>query len=68
MNQKAINPLHQPETAFHGEVLVFSGLALAPDDPSLEPRVRKGRPADHKKLGSKDIDETTATDKSISIR
>lgn len=45
MNPATTNPLHQPETEFHGEVLVFSAPALAPDDPSLEPRVRKGRPA-----------------------
>ncbi len=44
MNQKASNPLHQPETEFNGDFQVFSGPALAPDDPLLEPRVRKGRP------------------------
>ena len=46
MNPNATNPLHQPETEFHGELQVFSGPALAPDDPSLEPRVRKRRSAD----------------------
>ncbi len=39
-------PPHQPETEFTGDLQVFSGLALAPNDPSLEPRERKGRPAD----------------------
>jgi predicted nucleotidyltransferase len=44
MNPNATNALHQPETEFHGELQAFSGPAFAPDDPSLEPRVRKGRP------------------------
>jgi hypothetical protein len=42
-NPTTANPLHQPETEFRGEIQVFSGPALAPDDPKLEPRVRKGR-------------------------
>ena len=41
-------PPHQPDTEFTGDLQVFSGQALSPDDPSLEPRVRKGRPADQK--------------------
>jgi len=48
MNPNASNPLHQAETEFQGELQVFSGPALSPDDPGLEPRVRKGRPADVK--------------------
>jgi hypothetical protein len=44
MTPNSANPLHQPETEFNGDLQVFSGPALAPDDPSLEPRVRKGRP------------------------
>ncbi len=40
------NPRHQPETEFTGELQVFSGPALSPDDPTLEPRERKGRPND----------------------
>ena len=50
-------PRHQRETEFHGEIQVFSGPALAPDDPRLEPRVRKGRPSELKrrtKGGKKD--------------
>jgi hypothetical protein len=60
MNPNATNPLHQPETEFHGELQVFSGPALAPDDPSLEPRVRKGRPADANNPSASDRDEAAA--------
>ena len=63
MSQNATNPLHQVETEFHGEVQVFSGRALAPDDPSLEPRVRKGRPADAKKPAADNNGETTTQDR-----
>lgn len=41
-------PMHQPDTEFTGDLQVFTGFALSPDDPSLEPRERKGRPADEK--------------------
>ena len=58
MNPDAINPLHQPETEFQGEVQVFSGPALAPDNPSLEPRVRRRRPAGPKKPSGADRNET----------
>ena len=37
-------PPQQQETEWHGELQQFSGPALSPDDPSLEPRVREGRP------------------------
>jgi hypothetical protein len=57
MNSNVTNPLHQPETEFHGELQVFSGPALAPDDPSALPRVRKGRPADLKKPAGTDNNE-----------
>jgi len=60
MNPNPISPLHQPETEFLGELQVFSGPALAPDDPSLEPRVRTGRPAGLKKPSGADKDETPA--------
>jgi hypothetical protein len=60
VNPNTNNPLHQPETEFRGEVQVFSGPALAPDDPSLEPRVRKGRPADAKNPSHTDKNETPA--------
>jgi hypothetical protein len=46
MNLPSQKPQHQPETEFHGILQEFSGPALAPDDPSLEPRERKGRPGD----------------------
>ena len=58
MHPDTANPLHQPETEFDGELQEFSGPALAPDDPSLEPRVRRGRPADRNKAtGSSDAQE-----------
>jgi hypothetical protein len=46
MNPESQRTMHQPETEFIGELQVFSGRVLSPDDPSLEPRERKGRPAD----------------------
>ncbi len=58
MNPDTINPRHQPETEFQGEVQVFSGPALAPDDPTLEPRVRTRRPAGRKKPSGADKNET----------
>ena len=60
MNPNTTNPLHQPETEFQGELQVFSGPALAPDDPTLEPRVRKGRPADSKNPSGSDKKDTSA--------
>ncbi|GEM_PF-7091412 len=60
MHSNAANPLHQPETEFHGELQEFSGPALAPDDPSLEPRVRQGRPADPKKASATDKNDSPA--------
>ncbi len=35
-----------PETELHGDLQAFCGRALSPDDPSLEARDRRGRPAD----------------------
>ena len=49
MTPNTPRPLHQPETEFVGELQEFTGTFLPPDDPSLEPRERKGRPADRKK-------------------
>ena len=46
MTPNSVNPHHQSETEFTGEVQIFSGPALSPNDPQLEPRQRKGRPAD----------------------
>lgn len=48
MNPNSPRPLHQPETEFIGELQAFSGNFLPPDDPSLEPRIRRGRPVDRK--------------------
>ena len=62
MRPNATNPLHQPETEFHGELQEFSGPALAPDNPGLEPRVRKGRPADPKKTSATDKNDMPAQD------
>ena len=45
MNANSNLPPHQAETEFTGEVQTFSGPALSPNDPCLEPRERKGRPA-----------------------
>jgi hypothetical protein len=48
------DPKQPPETEWHGELQEFCGPALAPDDPSLEPRVRRGRPADAPRITKKD--------------
>ena len=40
------NPHHQAETEWSGELQEFSGPTLSPDDPALEPRARRGRPAE----------------------
>jgi hypothetical protein len=53
MGSKAPNPRHQQETEFTGELQEFSGPALSPDDPSLEPRVRRARPADTRSAAKK---------------
>lgn len=37
-----------PETELHGDLQTFCSNALSPDDASLEPRVRRGRPAETK--------------------
>jgi hypothetical protein len=62
MTPDSTNPLHQPETEFHGELQVFSGPALPPDDPTLEPRLRKGRPAETLNPGAADKNETPTHD------
>ena len=48
MNADSEKPSHQPETEFTGVLQEFTLQALPPDDPRLEPRIRKGRPADRK--------------------
>ena len=49
MDANSKRPMHQPETEFIGELQEFTGTVVPPDDPSLEPRIRRGRPADHKR-------------------
>ena len=49
MDANSKRPMHQAETEFIGELQEFTGTVVAPDDPSLEPRERKGRPADRKR-------------------
>ena len=46
MNTDPKRPPNLPETEFNGDLQVFTVDAVLPDDPRLEPRVRKGRPAD----------------------
>jgi hypothetical protein len=48
MNSDPKKPQHQANTEFAGERYEFESEALLPDDPRLEPRIRKGRPADRK--------------------
>ncbi len=40
------NPQHQAETEGNCDLIEIEGVALSPDDPTLEPRVRRGRPTD----------------------
>ena len=47
MNTKPKRPKHQRETEYTGDLQEFFCLGLSPNDPSLEPRVRKGRPAEN---------------------
>ncbi len=61
MNAETPRPMHQPETLFIGELQEFKGTFLSPDDPSLEPRVRRGRPADRKKDPRYDLPEDEKT-------
>ncbi|MCI0637963.1 MAG: hypothetical protein L0Y72_23690 [Gemmataceae bacterium] len=49
MHNNPTNSKQQPETEWHGELQKFCGPALLPDDANLEPRVRRGRPADTKR-------------------
>jgi hypothetical protein len=45
MASNAYDPRKLAETEFAGELQEFCGPALAPNDPQLEPRERRGRPA-----------------------
>jgi hypothetical protein len=56
-NPNSGHPLHQPETELESELQVFSGPALSPDDPSLEPRARIGRPGSQQKPARTDQNE-----------
>lgn len=44
MKPKQKRPRHSKFTLFVGEVQIFESRMLKPDDPSLEPRERQGRP------------------------
>jgi hypothetical protein len=59
MNADSKRPMHQPETEFIGSFQEFTSEALAPDDARLEPRVRKGRPADRKRDPRFDYDDNS---------
>jgi hypothetical protein len=56
MNSNSSNPDQQPETEWHGELQEFSGKAMPPNDASLEPRVRRGRPVEAKRVASREND------------
>lgn len=59
MNAQPNQPKQQQNTEWHGEVQRFSGPAVSPDDPSLEPRVRRGRPAATQRETVSESDERT---------
>ena len=61
MNQQN-PPKRLPETEFDGEIFVFSGPLLSPDDPTLEPRVRKARPIDKRKPEDADKGDAPANE------
>ena len=48
MNTNKRHPEEQMETELHGDLQEFRGPALSPNDPSIEPRVRRGRPVRRK--------------------
>ena len=56
MAGKPTKPHHQAETEFTGERQEFSGTVLDPNDPNLEPRIRRGRPVDSKPESAKKKD------------
>jgi hypothetical protein len=37
---------HQAKTEWSGELREFSGPAIPPDDPALEPHIRRGQPGE----------------------
>lgn len=49
MTPDSERPRHQPETESGAILVEFTVEALAPDDPRLEPHIRRGRPADRKR-------------------
>jgi hypothetical protein len=53
MKKRTTQVKHQRETKFLGELQTFSGLALSPNDPAIEPRSRKGRPVARKRPSTK---------------
>jgi hypothetical protein len=48
MHTNASHPKKQKETELHGDLQEFRGPAVSPNDPSIEPRVRRGRPLQEK--------------------
>ena len=62
MSANSPRPMHQPETEFIGDLQEFVGTVVSPDDPSLEPRERKGRPADRKRDPRFDLPDDGRTD------
>jgi hypothetical protein len=56
MNANPSDPKRQKETEWHGELQQFAGPVLSPTDPSLEPRIRRGRPADMMRIPSTEND------------
>ena len=58
MNADSKKTSHQSETEFTGELQEFTLQALPPDDPRLEPRIRKGHRADHKSDPRFDLPDT----------
>ena len=56
MDANSSNPQKQRDTEWHGELQSFFGPALSPDDPSLEPRVRHGRPSEARSAESPEKD------------
>jgi hypothetical protein len=56
MNTNAGDPNKREETEWHGELQQFAGPVVSPTDSSLEPRIRRGRPADMKRVQSGEND------------
>jgi hypothetical protein len=53
MNPPPISPYHQSETVFTGERQEFSDAGLSPDDPTVQGRAPRRRPAGGKSESAK---------------